>query len=58
MKLRILVVSAGCLMLPVIAGAQDTTTVKKDTVTVPTTVMTAPTTVDPSGPDTPGGRLS
>ena len=49
MKLRILVVSAGCLMLPVIAGAQDTTTVKKDTVTVPTTVMTPPTTVDPSG---------
>jgi hypothetical protein len=66
MKLRILVVSAGCLMLPVMAGAQDTTTVKKDTTvktdtvttpttTVPTTVMAPPTTVDPSGPDTPTG---
>jgi hypothetical protein len=55
MKLRILVVSAGCLMLPVMAGAQDTTTVKKDTVTVPTTVMTPPATVDASGPDTPTG---
>lgn len=65
MKLRILVVSAGCLMLPVMARAQDTTTVKKDTVTVPTvkkdtvtvptTVMTPPTTTDTSGPNTPTG---
>ena len=55
MKLRILVVSAGCLMLPVMAGAQDTTTVKKDTVMVPTSVMTPPATVDASGPDTPTG---
>jgi hypothetical protein len=62
MKLRILVVSAGCLMLPVMASAQDTTTVKKDTmtvkkdtVTVPTTVMTPPTTTDTSGPNTPTG---
>ena len=53
MKLRILVVSAGCLMLPVMAGAQDTTTVKKDTVMK--TEMTAPATVDPSGPNTPTG---
>lgn len=55
MKLRILVVSAGCLMLPVMASAQDTTTVKKDTVTVPTTVMTPPETTDTSGPNTPTG---
>jgi hypothetical protein len=59
MKLRILVVSAGCLMLPVMAGAQDTTTVKKDTVTKDTTVvkteMTEPKTVDTSGPKTPTG---
>ncbi len=55
MKLRILVVSAGCLMLPVMAGAQDTTTVKKDTAMVPTTVMAPPATVDPSGPNTPTG---
>ena len=40
MRLRILVVSAGCLMLPAMAGAQDTTTVKKDT-----TVKTDTTTV-------------
>jgi hypothetical protein len=66
MKLRILVVFAGCLMLPVMAGAQDTTTVKKDTTvktdtavaptTVPTTVMTPPTTTDTSGPNTPTGK--
>ncbi len=55
MKLRILVVSAGCLMLPVMASAQDTTTVKKDTVTVPTTVATPPETTDTSGPNTPTG---
>lgn len=55
MKLRILVVSAGCLMLPVMAGAQDTTTVKKDTAMAPTTVMTAPATTDTSGPNTPTG---
>ena len=55
MKLRILVVSAGCLMLPVMASAQDTTTVKKDTVTVPTTVMTPPETTDTAGPNTPTG---
>ncbi len=66
MKLRILVVSAGCLMLPAMAGAQDTTTVKKDTTvkadttvktdtTVLKTEMTQPKTVDTSGPKTPTG---
>jgi hypothetical protein len=62
MKLRILVVSAGCLMLPVMAGAQDTTTVKKDTAVKTDTAMAAPTppVAEPvaapvAAPDTPTG---
>lgn len=41
MKLRILAVVAGCVMLPVIAGAQVDTTRKDTTVTTTTTAMPA-----------------
>ncbi len=53
MKLRILVVSAGCLMLPVMAGAQDTTTVKTDTAAAPSPPVAAPDT--PTGTECPKG---
>jgi hypothetical protein len=59
MKLRILVVAAGCLMLPAMASAQGDTTTKKDTSTkttaVPVTDTTGqPTKIDTSGPQTAG----
>jgi len=48
MKLRILVVAAGCLLLPAMASAQDTTTTKTDTAAVTTAPPVA-------APDTPTG---
>ncbi|MDP9177142.1 MAG: hypothetical protein M3O61_05630 [Gemmatimonadota bacterium] len=58
MKLRILVVTVGCMLLPAMATAQDTTTTKTDTTTVIRQLdanQAPPTTIDTSGPDTPTG---